>query len=89
MKEEKVTVFLNDFIEERLEENYQEILKKDYYKKIIREYEQLFEEISKNIIDKKLVQNFKEAEIDAYTIQLIKAYKKGFEDSIVILNKGE
>lgn len=45
MKEEKVTVFLNDFIEERLEENYQEILKNDYYKKIIREYEQLFEEI--------------------------------------------
>lgn len=89
MKEEKVTVFLNDFIEERLEESYQEILKNDYYKKIIREYEQLFEEISKNIIDKKLVQNFKEAEIDAYTIQLIKAYKKGFEDSIVILNKGE
>lgn len=89
MKEEKVTVFLNDFIEERLEESYQEILKNDYYKKIIREYEQLFEEISENIIDKKLVQNFKEAEIDAYTIQLIKAYKKGFEDSIVILNKGE
>lgn len=89
MKKEKVEFFLNDFIEERLEESYQEILKKDYYKKLIKKYEQLLDEITANISNKKLMQDFKEAEIDAYTIQLIKAYKKGFEDSIVILNKGE
>lgn len=89
MKKEKVEIFLNDFIEERLEESYQEILKKDYYKKLIKKYEQLLDEITANISNKKLMQDFKEAEIDAYTIQLIKAYKKGFEDSIVILNKGE
>lgn len=89
MKKEKVEIFLNDFIEERLEESYQEILKKDYYKKLIKKYEQLLDEITANISNKKLMQEFKEAEIDAYTIQLIKAYKKGFEDSIVILNKGE
>lgn len=87
MKKEKVEIFLNDFIEERLEESYQEILKKDYYKKIIKKYEQLLNEITANISNKKLVQDFKEAEIDAYTIQLIKAYKKGFEDSLIILEK--
>lgn len=87
MKKEKVKIFLNDFIEERLEESYQEILKKDYYKKIIKKYEQLLNEITANISNKKLVQDFKEAEIDAYTIQLIKAYKKGFEDSLIILEK--
>ena len=87
MKKEKVKIFLNDFIEERLEESYQEILKKEYYKKIIKKYEQLLNEITANISNKKLVQDFKEAEIDAYTIQLIKAYKKGFEDSLIILEK--
>ena len=66
---------------------YQDILKKDYYKKIIKKYEQLLDEITANISNKKLVQDFKEAEIDAYTIQLIKAYKKGFEDSLIILEK--
>lgn len=87
MKKEKIKIFLNDFIEERLEESYQEILKKDYYKKIIKKYEQLLDEITANISNKKLMQDFKEAEIDAYTIQLIKAYKKGFEDSLIILEK--
>lgn len=87
MKKEKVRIFLKDFIEERLEESYQDILKKDYYKKIIKKYEQLLDEITANISNKKLVQDFKEAEIDAYTIQLIKAYKKGFEDSMIILEK--
>lgn len=87
MKKEKVEFFLNDFIEERLEESYQEILKKDYYKKLIKKYEQLLDEITANISNKKLMQDFKEAEIDAYTIQLIKAYKKGFEDSLIILEK--
>lgn len=87
MKKEKVRIFLKDFIEERLEESYQDILKKDYYKKIIKKYEQLLDEITANISNKKLVQDFKEAEIDAYTIQLIKAYKKGFEDSVIILEK--
>ena len=87
MKKEKVEIFLNDFIEERLEESYQEILKKDYYKKLIKKYEQLLDEITANINNKKLMQDFKEAEIDAYTIQLIKAYKKGFEDSMIILEK--
>lgn len=87
MKKEKVRIFLKDFIEERLEESYQDILKKDYYKKIIKKYEQLLDEITANISNKKLVQDFKEAEIDAYTIQLIKAYKKGFEDSLIILEK--
>ncbi len=87
MKKEKVEIFLNDFIEERLEESYQEILKKDYYKKLIKKYEQLLDEITANISNKKLMQDFKEAEIDAYTIQLIKAYKKGFEDSLIILEK--
>ena len=87
MKKEKVRIFLKDFIEERLEESYQDILKKDYYKKIIKKYEQLLDEITANISNKKLVQDFKEAEIDAYTIQLIKAYKKVFEDSMIILEK--
>lgn len=87
MKKEKVRIFLKDFIEERLEESYQDILKKDYYKKIIKKYEQLLDEITANISNKKLVQDFKEAEIDAYAIQLIKAYKKGFEDSLIILEK--
>lgn len=87
MKKEKVEIFLNDFIEDRLEESYQEILKKDYYKKLIKKYEQLLDEITANISNKKLMQDFKEAEIDAYTIQLIKAYKKGFEDSLIILEK--
>lgn len=87
MRKEKVRIFLKDFIEERLEESYQDILKKDYYKKIIKKYEQLLDEITAHISNKKLVQDFKEAEIDAYTIQLIKAYKKGFEDCLIILEK--
>lgn len=87
MGKENLNIFLNDFIEERLEENYQEILQNDKYKIMIDKYKELFNDIKESIENKKILKEFKEAEIDIYAIQLIKAYKKGFEDSILILGE--
>ena len=87
MKNNKLKELLIDFIEERLQVSYERLLKQSNNKKIINKHLELFDKLSASIQDNTLLENYREAEIDAYELQIIEAYKMGFKDSISILNK--
>ena len=87
MKNNKLKELLIDFIEERLQVSYERLLKQSNNKKIINKHLELFDKLSASIQNDTLLENYREAEIDAYELQIIEAYKMGFKDSISILNK--
>lgn len=87
MKNNKLKELLIDFIEERLQVSYERLLKQSNNKKIINKHLELFDKLSASIQDNTLLENYREAEIDAYELQIIEAYKMGFKDSINILNR--
>ena len=87
MKNNKLKELLIDFIEERLQVSYERLLKQSNNKKVINKHLELFDKLSASIQDNTLLENYREAEIDAYELQIIEAYKMGFKDSISILNK--
>ena len=47
-------------------------------------YNSLFEKLKNTIPNVKLLEKYREAEFDLYTMQLIQAYKIGFKDCIII-----
>lgn len=85
MKNNKLKELLIDFIEERLQVSYERLLKQSNNKKIINKHLELFDKLSASIQNDTLLENYREAEIDAYELQIIEAYKMGFKDSINIL----
>lgn len=86
----KLLTDINEFIEERLQESYKKILHKDKYKEILKNYYNLFHKVEAIVNNAKITDDYKEAEIDAYTIQLKEAYKIGFYDSAAIfINKND
>lgn len=87
MKNNELKELLIDFIEERLQVSYERLLKQSNNKKVINKHLELFDKLSASIQDNTLLENYREAEIDAYELQIIEAYKMGFKDSISILNK--
>lgn len=87
MKNNELKELLIDFIEERLQVSYERLLKQINNKKVINKHLELFDKLSASIQDNTLLENYREAEIDAYELQIIEAYKMGFKDSISILNK--
>ena len=87
MKNNELKELLIDFIEERLQVSYERLLKQSNNKKIINKHLELFDKLSASIQDNTLLENYREAEIDAYELQIIEAYKMGFKDSINILNR--
>ena len=87
MKNNKLKELLIDFIEERLRVSYERLLKQSNNKKIINKHLELFDKLSASIQNDTLLENYREAEIDAYELQIIEAYKMGFKDSINILNR--
>lgn len=87
MKNNKLKELLIDFIEERLQVSYERLLKQSNNKKIINKHLELFDKLSASIQNDTLLENYREAEIDAYELQIIEAYKMGFKDSINILNR--
>lgn len=87
MKNNELKELLIDFIEERLQVSYERLLKQSNNKKIINKHLELFDKLSASIQNDTLLENYREAEIDAYELQIIEAYKMGFKDSINILNR--
>lgn len=87
MKNNELKELLIDFVEERLQISYERLLKQSNNKKVIDKHLELFDKLSSSLQNNKLLENYREAEIDAYELQIIEAYKMGFKDSINILNK--
>ena len=87
MKNNELKELLIDFIEERLQVSYERLLKQSNNKKVINKHLELFDKLSASIQNDTLLENYREAEIDAYELQIIEAYKMGFKDSINILNR--
>lgn len=79
---------VQDFITERLNQSYTQIVGNKTYSKIADKYFKLFEKIENVIQDTSITDKYKEAQFDMYTMQLEEAYKTGFKDSAkVFLNK--
>lgn len=77
---------LQDFIEERLNENYTNIVHTKEYKEISNKNTKLIESITDKAKDNKLIEEYKKTEYDMYELQLIQAYLTGFKDSNIIFN---
>lgn len=80
----KLETDVNEFIEARLQESYQKILQNRTYQKTLTNYYNSFEKLEAIVNNAKITDDYKEAETNAYEIQLKEAYKAGFNDSIVI-----
>ena len=79
---------LQDFITERLNQSYAQIVGNKSYSKIADQNFKLFTEIENAIQNTDITEKYKETQFDMYTMQLEEAYKIGFRDSAkVFLNK--
>ncbi len=77
---------LQDFIEERLQESYENLVHTKEYKEILNKNTKLMESITDMTNDNELIEKYKKTEYDLYTIQLQQAYLIGFKDSNIIFN---
>lgn len=77
---------LQDFIEERLNESYTNIVHTKEYKEISNKNTKLIESITDKAKDNKLIEEYKKTEYDMYEMQLQQAYLTGFKDSNIIFN---
>ena len=88
MKTDTLKENVQDFITERLNQSYTQIANNKSYSKIADEHCKLFAEIENTIQNTDIIEQYKEAQYDMYTMQLEEAYKTGFKDSAkVFLNK--
>lgn len=78
---------LQDFIEERLNESYANIVHTKEYKEISNKNSKLIESITNKAKDNKLIGEYKKTEYDMYEMQLRQAYLTGFRDSTMIHHK--
>ena len=78
---------LQDFIEERLNESYTNIVHTKEYKEISNKNTKLIESITDKAKDNKLIEEYKKTEYDMYEMQLQQAYLTGFRDSTMIHHK--
>ncbi len=76
---------LQDFIEERLQESYENLVHTKEYKEILNKNTKLMESITDKANDNELIERYKKTEYDLYTVQLQQAYLTGFRDSNIIL----
>lgn len=77
---------LQDFIEERLNESYTNIVHTKEYKEISNKNANLMESITDKAKDNNLIEEYKKTEYDMYEMQLQQAYLTGFKDSNIIFN---
>ncbi len=77
---------LQDFIEERLNESYTNILHTKEYKNISSKNNILMDKITDKTKDNNLIEKYKKTEYDMYEMQLMQAYLTGFKDSNIIFN---
>ena len=78
---------LQDFIDERLNESYTNIVHTKEYKEISTKNANIMEQIINKTKNNELVEEYKKTEYDMYDMQLRQAYLTGFYDSNLILNK--
>ena len=81
---EELQIEVDNFIEERIQENYKKIMEIEKNKKALKNYYNLFNQITEIINNHNLTSQYKETEFDICSIQLKEAYKLGFKDSITI-----
>ncbi len=77
---------LQDFIEERLNESYTNLIHSKEYKEISSKNTSLIESIADKTKDTDLIEEYKKTEYDMYEMQLQQAYLTGFKDSNIIFN---
>ena len=85
MEKNEFEVIWNEFINERVENSYKDLLNDSKFKVLIERYNQLYCQLKKTIRNNEILEQYKNAELDSYTMQLLAAYKMGFKDSFVIL----
>lgn len=83
-KDENLSMYVNDFIEERLNVSYQKLLSDTKNRKVICNYREVFNKVQDCIKNSQLIEELKKAQFEYYSIQLIEAYKIAFKDSILI-----
>lgn len=78
---------LQDFIEERLNESYTNLLHTKEYKKISNKHLEAFKNLKNEIENNTdILEKYEEAEANLYYMQLKQAYLTGFKDSNIIFN---
>lgn len=86
--EDALQMNIDEFVEERLQESYKNISNNEHYKKILKKYYSLFDNIISLVNNEGITEKYREAEFDVYAIQLKEAYKTGFYDSTsIFINK--
>lgn len=85
MEKNEFEVIWNEFINERVENSYKDLLNDSKFKGVIERYNQLYCQLKKTIRNNEILEQYKNAELDSYTMQLLAAYKMGFKDSFAIL----
>lgn len=79
---------IDNFIEERIQESYENLSNIKEYNKTLKNYYDLFNKIEMLVKNNELTEKYKEAEYDVYMLQLEEAYKIGFKDStLIFMNK--
>ncbi|MCI8362218.1 MAG: hypothetical protein HFJ41_03665 [Clostridia bacterium] len=86
-KDNKLQANINNFVEERIQESYANLVNTKEYNNLLKNYYDLFSKIEKLLNNEKLTEQYKEAEYDVYMFQLEEAYKIGFYDSTIIFNQ--
>lgn len=81
----KLKNHIDNFIDERLEENRCNILCNKEVRKLANEYLNLFDKIEMGINNEKLTDEYKTIELNLKRIELQEAYKLGAKDSMKIL----
>lgn len=81
----KLKNHIDNFIDERLEENRNNILCNKEVRKLANEYLNLFDKIETGMNNEKLTDEYKTIELNLKRIELQEAYKLGAKDSIKIL----
>jgi len=77
-------ITIDEFIEERIQESYKNVINNQRYKKLLINYNDLFNKVKINVVNKKIIDDYRISEIDFYMVQLKEAYRLGFYDSTKI-----
>lgn len=73
-----------NFIDERLNESYNNLIKNKEYRQIEQNYSKSFKEIGNCIKNNEIIEKYEKNRNEMYDIQSQEAYKTGFMDAIMI-----
>ena len=84
----KLKEHIECFIDERLEENRDNVLSNKEFRKLSNEYLELYDEIEAGINNEKVTDKYKDIELNLKRIELQEMYKMGIKDVVRFLIEG-